>query len=72
MTAINDDLHHIHYGHLVWLAVPVDEYPQRGKSIASTRMKPVVLSFVNDDDISHIASGFDSSTLRKKTSRPVG
>ena len=29
-------------------------------------MKPVVLSFVTDDDISHIAYGFDSKTLRKK------
>lgn len=66
VTSIEDDLHHIHYGQLVWLAVPVDEYPKRGKSIASTRMKPVVLSFVTDDDVSHIANGFDSSTLRKK------
>ena len=66
VSSIDDDLHHIHYGQLVWMAVPVDEYPQRGKNIAATRMKPVVLSFVNDEDISHIAHGFDSKTLRKK------
>ncbi len=66
VTNIDDDLHHIHYGQLVWMAVPIDEYPQRGKSIAATRMKPVVLSFVSDSDITHIAHGFDSSTLRKK------
>lgn len=66
VSTLDDDLHHIHYGQLVWMAVPVDEYPKRGKSIAATRMKPVVLSFVTDDDISHIAHGFDSATLRKK------
>jgi hypothetical protein len=48
------------------MAVPVDEYPQRGKTIAQTRMKPVVISFVTDDDIGHIAHGFDTVTLRKK------
>ena len=66
VSSINDDLHHIHYGQLVWMAVPLDEYPERAKSIAATRMKPVVLSFITDDDINHIALGFDSKTLRKK------
>jgi hypothetical protein len=65
VSSINDDLHHINYGQLVWMAVPVDEFPQRGKPIAATRMKPVVLSFVTDSDISHIAHGFDSKSLRK-------
>ena len=66
VSSISDDLHHIQYGQLVWMAVPVDEYPQRGKSIAQTRMKPVVLSFITDEDIEHIAHGFSSSTLKKK------
>ncbi len=66
VSSIDDDLHHIHYGQLVWMAVPVDEYPKRGKSIAATRMKPVVLSFITDQDTSHIAHGFDSKTLRKR------
>lgn len=65
VSSIDDDLHHIHYGDLVWMACPVDEYPERGKVIANTRMKPVVLSFVTDEDVSHIAHGFDSKTLRK-------
>ena len=65
VSSINTDLHHIHYGHLVWMAVPIDEYPARGKTIAQTKMKPVVLSFVTDQDISHIAHGFDTATLRK-------
>lgn len=62
---IDDDLRHIQCGQLVWMAVPVDEYPQRGKSIAQTRMMPVVLSLVTDADIDHIAYGFDTKTLRK-------
>lgn len=65
VSSIDDDLHHINYGQLVWMAVPVDKFPQRSKSIAKTRLKPVILSFINDEDISHIAHGFDSKTLRK-------
>ncbi len=65
VSSIDDDLHHINYGQLVWMAVPVDEFPQRSKSIAKTRLKPVVLSFINDQDIAHIAHGFDSKSLRK-------
>ena len=66
VSALKTDLHYLHYGHLVWMAVPIDEYPARGKTIAQTKMKPVVLSFVTDEDISHIAHGFDTATLRKK------
>ncbi len=66
VTTLDEDLHHIHYGQLVWMAVPTDEYPQKGKSLAQSRMKPVVLSFVTDEDIAHIAHGFDSKTLRKR------
>lgn len=65
VSSIDDDLHHNNYGQLAWMAVPVDEFPQRSKSIAKTRFKPVVLSFINDEDISHIAHGFDSKSLRK-------
>jgi hypothetical protein len=66
VTTLKEDLHHIHYGQLVWMAVPLDEFPQRGKCLAATRMKPVVLSFVTDTDIAHVTHGFDSKTLRKK------
>jgi predicted GIY-YIG superfamily endonuclease len=65
VSSIDDDLHHINYGQLVWMAVPVDEFPQRSKSIAKTKLKPVVLSFINEQDIAHISSGFDSKSLRK-------
>lgn len=63
---IDNDLRFTGYGQLVYMAVPVDEYPQRGKSIAQTRMKPVILSFVTDADIEHIGNGFATSLLRKK------
>ena len=66
VSTAEDDLHHIHYGELVWMAVPVDERPHRKRPIAATRMKPVVLSFITDEDIDHIAHGFDSTSLRKK------
>ena len=65
VSTIDDNLHHINYGQLVWMAIPVDEFPKRGKSIANSRLKPVVLSFINDQDIAHISNGFDSRTLRK-------
>lgn len=65
VSTIDNDLHYIQYGQLVWMAVPIDEYPKRGKSIAETRMKPVVLTFVDDSDIEHIAHGFDTKTMRK-------
>ena len=66
VSTIDDDLHHIRYGQLVWMACPVDEYPGRAKAIAQTRMKPVVLSFMTESDIDHLAHGFRSSELRKR------
>ena len=66
VSTLDDDQHHIHSGQLVYMAVPVDERPQKYKAIAQTRLKPVVLSYVTDSDIEHIAHGFDSKSLRKK------
>ena len=48
------------------MAIPIDERPKKYQSIAQTRLKPVVLSYVTDSDIAHIAHGFDSKSLRKK------
>ena len=49
VSSLDDDLHHIHYGQLVWLAVPVDEFPQRGKSLAGTLWKHSIT------DLDHIS-----------------
>jgi hypothetical protein len=68
-TIPTDNRLFLNYGQLVWMAVPIDERPQRGKTIAATRLKPVVLSFITDHDIDHIAHGFDSKSLRKKKLR---
>lgn len=42
------------HGQIVWMAVPVDEYPQKGKSMEQTALKPVVIDLINDDDINAI------------------
>ena len=52
------------YGQLVWMAVPIDEYPQKGKSIVKTRMKPVVLTYLASEDIESFRNGFTSRQLR--------
>ena len=44
----------LRYGQLVWMAVPVDEFPKRGKSIVKTRMKPVILTYLAAEDIETI------------------
>ena len=46
------------------MAVPVDEFPERGKSIVKTRMKPVILTYLASDDIETIRDGFTSRQLR--------
>ena len=54
----------LNYGHLVWMAVPMDEYPERGKSIVKTRMKPVILTYLATEDIESFRNGFTSRQLR--------
>ena len=55
---------YLSYGHLVWMAVPLDEYPERGKSIVKTRMKPVILTYLAAEDIESFRNGFTSRQLR--------
>jgi len=54
----------LRYGQLVWMAVPVDEFPQKGKSIVKTRMKPIILNYLAAEDIETIRNGFTSRQLR--------
>jgi hypothetical protein len=58
------DERYLRYGQLVWMAVPVDEFPARGKSIVKTRMKPVILTYLASEDIETIRDGFTSRQLR--------
>jgi hypothetical protein len=66
VTPLPNDRLFLHNGQLTWMAVPIEERPRKYQSIAETTLKPVILSFCTDDDIAHIAHGFDSKTLRKK------
>ena len=54
----------LHYGQLVWMAVPIEEYPERGKSIVKTRMKPIILTYVAAEDVESFRNGFTSRQLR--------
>ena len=57
---------YLHYGQLVWMAVPIDEYPERGKAIIKTRMKPIILTYVAAEDVESFRDGFTSRQLRMK------
>jgi hypothetical protein len=53
-------------GQMVWHAVPVDEYPKKGKSIAQTKLKPVVLDMITDTDIEDLKIPLHHRELRLK------
>jgi hypothetical protein len=52
------------HGQIVWMAVPIDEYPQKGKSMQQTVLKPVVIDLINDDDILAIKLRTHYRTIR--------
>lgn len=52
------------HGQIVWLAVPIDEYPKKGKSIAQTALKPVIIELINDDDLIAIKDRLHYRTIR--------
>ncbi|HEY5123913.1 MAG TPA: DUF1670 domain-containing protein [Ignavibacteria bacterium] len=53
-------------GQMVWHAVPVDEFPKKGKSIAQTKLKPVVLDVISDDDINDMKLPLHHREIRIK------
>lgn len=53
-------------GQMVWHAVPIHEYPKKGKSIAQTRLQPVVLDMISEDDIEDMRSPVHSRELKLK------
>lgn len=52
------------HGQIVWMAVPVNEFPQKGKSIEQTTLKPVILDLINDDDIEAVKLRTHHRTIR--------
>jgi hypothetical protein len=56
----------INYGKLVWMAVDINDRPKRGQSIATTLLKPVVLTFLSDEDVQSLKKGFSSKQLRMR------
>ena len=55
---------YLRYGQLVWMAVPIDEYPEKGKSIVKTRMKPIILTYLATEDIEAFRNELTSRQLR--------
>lgn len=53
-------------GQLVWHAVPVNEYPRKGKSMAQTKLQPVILDIINDLDIEDIKVSLHHREVRMK------
>lgn len=53
-------------GQMVYHAVPTDEYPKKGKSIAQTKLKPVVLDMICDQDIDDMKTPLHHREIRIK------
>ena len=53
-------------GQMVWHAVLIDEFPKKGKSIAQTKLKPVVLDMICDQDIDDIKKSLHHREIRMK------
>lgn len=53
-------------GQMVWPAVPVDEYPKKGKSMAQTRLRPIVLDIITDSDIEDMKTPIHHREIRLK------
>jgi Protein of unknown function (DUF1670) len=56
----------IKQGQMVWHAVPVNEMPAKGKSIAQTLLKPVVLDIISQSDIDDMKTPMHHRELRLK------
>ena len=53
-------------GQMVWHAVPINEFPAKGKSMAQTKLKPVVLDIISDSDIEDMKKPMHHRELRMK------
>jgi hypothetical protein len=53
-------------GQMVWHAVPIDEYPKKGKSMAQTKLQPIILDIITDSDIEDLRAPIHHRELRLK------
>jgi hypothetical protein len=53
-------------GQMVWHAVPLDEYPQKAKSMAQTKLKAVVLDIISEQDIEDMKQPLHHREIRIK------
>jgi hypothetical protein len=56
----------IKQGQMVWHAVPIDEYPKKGKSMAQTKLQPIILDIITDSDIEDLRARIHHRELRLK------
>lgn len=56
----------LHQGQMVWHAIPVNEFPRRGKSMAQTKLQPVVLDIISDSDIDDMRQPLHHRDIRLK------
>jgi len=54
------------HGQMVWHAVPVDEFPRKGKSMAQTKLIPIVLDMITDSDLEDIKLARHHREIRMK------
>jgi len=62
----DDSSFYLRYGQMAWLAVPIDEKAKKGKFMSETKTKPIVLTFISDEDIESLKYGVSSRELRIK------
>jgi hypothetical protein len=53
-------------GQMVWNAVPINEFPAKGKSIEQTKLIPVVLDIISDSDIEDMKKPIRHREVRLK------
>ena len=53
-------------GQMVWNAVPINEFPAKGKSMAQTKLLPVVLDIISESDIEDMKTPLGHRELRIK------
>lgn len=56
---------HLKMGQILWFAVAKDEKASYGKSMAKTRIVPVVLTLVSHDDISRLKNRIPMATVKR-------